>query len=293
MLHSMTGFGAAALETAESVWQLELRSVNNRYLKTQVVVPDDFTFLETDLEKQLRAQLVRGTVSLRLRYRALSEESAPQLNTAAIKEYMTQLANLVADDQQLTIDLATLALLPGVAQPTEFSEEQKETAARIATQLLATALEHLLHMRRAEGAALANDFLEHLRSMQSRLAVIRERSPHVVTEYRDRLLKRVNDLLAQSGVELAANDLLKEVSVFADRSDISEEIVRLEAHIVQFQRYMASSEPSGRKMEFIAQEMMREANTMGSKTGDAEISREIIEIKSTIDRIKEQVMNVE
>lgn len=293
MIHSMTGFGSASRETDDASWTLELRSVNNRYLKTQIVLPDDLTFLEPLLEKELRAKLTRGTVSLRLRCRTKSEQSAPTLNYAAIREYVLQLAPLFEHNPSSSLDLATFALLPGVAQPPELSTAQQEEVSQIARELLDEAIAQLTKFRAAEGATLAADFDSHLKSMHKRLATIGEQSPRVIEEYRDRLHKRVNDLLAGSGVELAANDLLKEVSVFADRSDISEEVARLDGHIDQFREFMSAAEPAGRKMEFIAQEMMREANTMGSKTGDADISREIIEIKSTVDRIKEQVMNVE
>ena len=141
--------------------------------------------------------------------------------------------------------------------------------------------------RRGETRVAVSCFPEIMRS------ATRARTPLVVTEYRDRLFSRIQQLLAGSSIEMAANDLLKEVSVYAERCDISEELSRLDGHLSQFETATRASEPPGRKLEFIAQEMLREANTIGSKASDTEIAREIIEIKSAVDRIKEQVQNAE
>ena len=148
-------------------------------------------------------------------------------------------------------------------------------------------------MRATEGQALAEDLRGQCDLIRRCLDTIRQRAPVVVTEYRDRLKTRIEELIADSSVRLAEEDLLKEVSIYAERSDISEELSRLAGHLEQFAAVMGGAEPAGRKLEFIAQEMLREANTMGSKTGDAAIAREIIEIKGAVDRIKEQVANAE
>lgn len=293
MISSMTGFGDAHLENMEQAYSLELRSVNNRYFKANIHLPDEFAFLESEAERYLRERISRGSITVRVHVRALTAKLAPELNVPAIRHYVEQLANAVGNGRNVTVDLATLALLPGVAQPHELSSNEREQSWGLIEKLLAAALARLLEMRRAEGALLADDLRQHCAQIRAQLTVIQQRAPAVTLEYRDRLLARVNQLLAGSGVVLAANDLLKEVAIYADRSDISEEVSRLGGHLEQFEKYMAAPEAAGRKLEFIAQEMMREANTMGSKTGDVEISRAIIEIKSSVDRIKEQVLNVE
>ncbi len=293
MIHSMTGFGEARREEGDRVYHLEIRSVNNRYLKSVVHLPDEFSFLEGEVEKLLRQRLTRGSVTLRLYVRDLSPQAALDINAAAVQAYVAHLRGMAGDDPRMTIDLATLLTLPGACQPREFSEQEKEHRWEILQALASEAVERLIEMRQAEGRALAKDLTTHCERMWTSLKLIRERGPAVIEEYRDRLKARVEQLIAHSGVELAQDDLLKEVSIYAERSDISEELSRLEGHLEQFATLTKSAEPPGRKLEFIAQEMLREANTMGSKTGDAAIAREIVEIKSAIDRIKEQVQNAE
>lgn len=293
MMHSMTGFGDAQAESVDWAYHLELRSVNNRYFKSSIHLPDELSFLEPELERRLRAALTRGTVSVRLHRRATSARSAPEINLSALRHFLDQLAPVLAALPQARLDPATLALLPGMVQPHDLTDEERDAAGALVLELLEAALGRLVDMRNTEGAALAGDLRQHCEGIRTRLSEIRTRAPRVVEEYRDRLLTRIRQLLTGSGVELGAQDLLREVAVYADRSDISEEITRLGGHIDQFLRFMDAPEPAGRKLEFIAQEMLREANTMGSKTGDAEIAGHIIEIKSAVDRIKEQVANVE
>lgn len=293
MIRSMTGFGEARLEEAGQAYHFELRSVNQRYLKAAIYLPEDFAFLETDVERLLRERLTRGSVTARLHVRQVGPEAALPLNTAALLAYVSQLRQAAGNDARVTIDLATLLTLPGVCQPRELTDAEREHNWDILQRLVVQALDALMTMRTLEGQALADDLKAHAAIIQDALDAIRTRAPAVVVEYRNRLLSRVNELIADSNVRLAEADLLKEVSVYADRSDVSEELSRLGGHLDQFLGLMNASEPAGRKLEFIAQEMLREANTMGSKTGDAEIARRIIEIKSAIDRIKEQVANAE
>ncbi len=291
MILSMTGFGEAQLEEQGHAYHLEIRSVNNRYFKASIHLPDDFAFLEANLEQMLRRQLVRGSVSLRLYVRDLSAGAAQDVNQAAIRHYLARLQEVAPPEANLVVDLATLAMLPGVCQPHELSEQQRQQGIAIVTRLAEQAIGRLLEMRRTEGNTLAADLLAHCDAIDRELGAIRAHVPEMVEKYRDRLLARVEELLARSNVHLAAEDLLKEVSIYAERSDISEEINRLGSHLEQFRQAIGGNEPAGRKLDFIAQEMLREANTVGSKAGDADVARHVIEIKGAIDRIKEQVQN--
>jgi len=293
MIRSMTGFGDAQVEEDGHAYHLELRSVNSRYFKATVRVPDDFNYLEPELERLLRQRLTRGSVTLRLSIRDLSEQAAHEINIAAVRQYISQLQAAMTSQPGLTFDLATLAMLPGVCQPPDLTDEQREHSGGVIAKLSEAALDKLAEMRATEGRALAADLEIHSSQVRTHLADVEQRVPCVVEEYRDRLATRVQELIGSSGVRLSEQDLLKEVSIYAERSDISEEISRLRSHLDQFDACIASPEPAGRKMEFISQEMLREANTMGAKAGDAEIARHIVEIKSAIDRIKEQVLNVE
>ena len=293
MLHSMTGFGDAQVEEGGLVYHVEIRSFNQRYFKPTLHLPDEFGYLESDVERLLRSRLTRGSVTLRLYVRALGSQAAVEINQPAVQAYVAQLREAAGEYERLTIDLATLLTLPGVCQTPELTEGQRAQHWQMVERLTQQALQKLIAMRAAEGQALAADLKRHCATIASALAAVRARAPVVLTEYRDRLKARITELIADSSVRLAEDDLLKEVSIYAERSDISEELSRLAGHLEQFLAVMDAREPPGRKLEFIAHEMLREANTMGSKTGDAQIARQIIEVKSAIDRIKEQVANAE
>lgn len=292
-IRSMTGFGEAAREVDGNVYHVEIRSVNNRYFKPSMRLPEDFGFMEQDLERLIRSRVSRGTVNLRLWLRTMQADAAHALNVPALKNYILQLRDVAGDKPHLGIDLATLALLPGVCQPQEMSLDQRDSRWQVASDITNEALDRLIGMRTVEGEALSQDLLNHCKVIRDGLEKVRSRVPHVVTEYHERLHSRVEQLLAKENMQLAAEDLAREVAIYADRSDINEEIARLTGHCDQFEAAMKQGEAAGRKLEFIAQEMLREANTMGSKSGDAELAKYIIEIKSAVDRIKEQVMNVE
>jgi uncharacterized protein (TIGR00255 family) len=292
MILSMTGFGEARLEEEGRAYHLDIRSVNNRYFKSSIRLPDDFVFMETELEQLLRRRLIRGSVTVRVYVRDLSASAAQDVNLAAIQHYLSQLGSVPTPGANSAIDLATLAMLPGVCQPRELTDKERAHGEAVIMQLMKSALDELLEMRAAEGRALAEDLKQHCAVIRKYLEAIQTRAPAMVAAYRDRLTRRVEELLAGSNVRLAAEDLLKEVSVYAERSDVSEELSRLTSHLEQFDQATASAESSGRKLDFIAQEMLREANTIGAKASDADIARHVIEIKGAIDRIKEQVQNV-
>lgn len=293
MIRSMTGFGDAQLVADTQAYHVEIRSVNNRYFKGSIHLPDEFGFLEPDVERLVRERVTRGSVTLRVHRRDLSPNAAQDVNAAAMRRYVEQMQAVRRDDAGLVIDLAKIALLPGVCQPREVTEAERESYWGVVSKLVDAAVERMLDMRATEGKSLADDLMRHVTRIRDHLARVRERAPVVVQEYRDRLKTRIDELLSQSNIRLAEHDLLKEVSIYAERSDISEEISRLAAHLDQVEECLSSREPAGRKLDFLAQELLREANTMGAKASDAQIAKDIIEIKSAIDRVKEQVQNVE
>lgn len=289
----MTGFGDVHLDEHGHAFHLEIRSVNNRFLKTSIHLPDELAYLEAEIEPLIRRRLTRGTITLRLHVRDLSAAAAQELNAAAIQNYVRQLRAAAPADAAVTIDLATLAALPGVCQPRELTEDERTRTWDSLRKLLDAALDRLVAMREREGRMLAADIEAHAERIRRNLDAVRVRAPLVIEEYRQRLTARVQELLARSGASLAPDDLLREVAIFAERSDVAEEIARLGSHLEQIAECDAWAEPAGRKLDFIVQEMLREANTIGSKAGDGEIARHVIEIKSAIDRLKEQVQNVE
>ena len=289
----MTGYGAAQEEQEGVSYRLEIRSLNNRYLKTNIKLPEHLQILEAELEKLLRQRLHRGSISYTLYFKDGSAETAAEINVPVIARYLEQLRGLADDRLQLSVDLAALLQLPGVCQPAELEEEARRRHWEVIQRLTDKALEQLIRMREVEGQALRDDLLAHCQAIRGHLSSVQERCPAVVEEYGRRLQQRVNTLLTEAQLDLDQDTLIREVAVFADRCDVSEEIARLSSHLDQFVAVCNAREYAGRKLDFLAQELLREANTIASKANDTVVSRHTVEIKSLIDRIKEQVQNVE
>lgn len=292
MIHSMTGYGEAQYHDGDVSYVLELRSVNNRYFKASIKLPDHLTLFESAVEKMLRSRLARGSVIYVLRVRDTSAEAAQDINVAALKRYLDQLAR-VPMDGPIQIDLAAVLALPGVCQPPEMDESERERQHKIIAQLTHAAVDRLIDMRKTEGRALRDDLVSHCKQIRQHLAAVAERAPTVLAEYNQRLLQRANELLGKGTLQLQLDDVRREVAVYAERCDINEEIARLRSHLDQFERLCDHGEQAGRRLDFLAQEMLREANTIGSKANDAVLAQHVVEIKGAIDRVKEQVQNVE
>ncbi|MCK6457447.1 MAG: YicC family protein [Phycisphaerae bacterium] len=292
MILSMTGFGSAERTEGGVHYRVEIRSVNNRYFKATIKLPELLQRFESDIEQQLRQRLGRGSVSYSLRIRDAAGSVMAEINVAALQSIVERLRGLRADGASVQIDLAALLALPGIVEPPDIDESM--AAARQATIRAVTdeAIGRLIEMRRSEGAALRADLAGQCVRIRELVSRVRARSPLVVEDYHRKLRVRVNALLAQGGVELNQDDLVREIAIFAERCDVNEEIARLESHLEQFLQICDRGEEAGRKLDFLAQELLREANTIGSKANDAEIARLIVDTKATIDRIKEQVQNV-
>jgi uncharacterized protein (TIGR00255 family) len=292
----MTGYGEARHETDALTVAIEVRSLNNRYLKISVRAPEPYNLLEPEFEKVIRRTVRRGTVQVHLRYERRYGPQDYRINATALASYLNQLRG-IKDELGMTGAaeswLSHLLALPGVVDDPESAVAGLEEDWPVLERVLHDALGRLQAMRQEEGRAMRQEFLEHRGTLGVRLEQIRSRAPVAVTAYRDRLHERVRALLSELDVKVDRSDLIKEVSIFSERSDIAEEIVRLASHLDQFQGILDELESPGRKLEFLTQEMFREANTMGSKASDVEISRHVVEIKGTLERIRELVQNVE
>ena len=292
MIVSMTGYGAAEQVENGATYALEVRSFNNRYFKATVKLPERLQFLEVEVEKLLRARISRGSVTYALRIKDRSESGAQALNVSALQEYVDQLTRVrVAPGVQTMIELASLVALPGVCE--QPGDVDRDAVLRIITALTERVLASLMTMRREEGDALHRDLVQSCKEIRSELDSIRSKAPGVVTEYHQRLRDRVATLLKAGELALEAEALSREVAVFAERCDISEEITRLTSHLDQFAQMCDRGEQVGRTLDFLTQELLREANTIASKSNDAGITRSVVEIKGRIDRLREQVQNVE
>jgi uncharacterized protein (TIGR00255 family) len=294
MLLSMTGFGSAHGQVDGVEYAIETRSVNNRYLKISLKLPEPWASAEGEFEKRVRGRLRRGTVTLSVRMKVPQDLAAYRVNTAAVRQYVDQLRELETDraDSLLRIDLGALLALPGVCEPPPLEELCERTHEGLVA-LVDQALAGLIDMRREEGRALEADLLGNCDVVERNLALVAGRCDVVVQEYHDRLAARVAELTNAGRINVDEDILAREVAIFAERCDVAEEVSRLTGHITQFREALDAGEPIGRKLDFIAQEMLREANTIASKSNDTEIARAVVDVKTAIDRIKEQVQNVE
>lgn len=294
MIRSMTGFGQACAEIEGVVYTVEIRSVNNRYLKIQVRLPDMLAFLEGEIDKLHRQHIQRGTVNYSLCMKNVSGQALFDIDENTLAAYLKRLKALLgAEEAHGRIDLAGMLTLPGIVQPAIPTEEQTERMRQAALMLTQQALEKLTLSRGEEGRILQADLLSNCDRIGAHLETIGKRVDTVVQDYHKRLKERVENLLAQAKLKLDEDLLAREVAIFAERCDIAEEVSRLGAHLQQFRECCEKGDSVGRRLDFVTQEMLREANTIASKSADAGIAHSVIEIKCAIDRIKEQVQNAE
>jgi len=290
----MTGQGSAHVTEEGVSVAAEVRTVNSRYFKLALRTSDGYGPLESRIEEVVRRYVRRGTVQVDLRVDRESAADDFRLNETALASYqrqLTEVASRLKLDAQVTLE--ALLALPGVVDERVSRIVDADAGWPLVERTLVQALEGLTKMRTGEGAAMAADMSTQCKSMSQELDCIAERAPLVTEGYRDRLTERLNKLLAEFEVRVEAADVIREVGLFSERSDISEEVVRLRHHLDQFDSIMELDESSGRKLEFITQEMFRETNTIGSKANDADIGRHVIEIKAAIERIREMIQNVE
>ena len=297
-LLSMTGFGEARDDRDGYAIVVELRTVNSRYFKLHLRTTDGFAALDSRAEATVREFIKRGTIHCNIRVRHTGTADDYRINTSVLNQYLDQLQE-VAASRQIDLDveeklrLEPLAALPGVVEEASTDAQDASHVWPLVEPTLRAALEQLSKMRAAEGTALAKDLQDQCATVEKSLDKVATRVPAVTEHYRQRIEDRVNEALSALNVTVDPADLVREVSFFAERSDISEEIVRLRSHLKQFAQAMELPESAGRKLEFICQEMGRETNTIGSKANDSEISQEVVEIKAALERIREQIQNVQ
>ncbi|MEM6312488.1 MAG: YicC/YloC family endoribonuclease, partial [Planctomycetota bacterium] len=293
MIHSMTGFGNASAHVDATHYAVEIRSVNNRYLKPTLRLPEALAGLEPKLEARLRKALGRGSVTYTLHLKTDAADAALEVNTAALQSYVDALKPFADADRP--VDLASLLTLPGVladpaAEPTDLLKQHEAPVLELTDKALATLVEH----RRAEGRALQGELDKHLDVIAANVERVAEKAPRIVKDYHRRLTARVNELITEAALKVEESELIREVAVFAEKADVAEEIQRLGHHVEHFRSTcQQDAAQAGRKLDFLTQEMLREANTIGSKANDADIAAHVVDIKGAIDRLKEQVQNVE
>ena len=290
----MTGFGRGSASGDGFVVGVEIKSVNNRYLDVHLRAPQELTSMEMDIRKRVNARLSRGRVDLNISFDRTGEAATYEINQAVVAAYVDALReiqrqfNLTGD-----IDVSAIARLPGALS----SPRNELTEAMVAgiDNAIDKALDHLEQMREMEGASLANEMRSRLQKIQQTIPKIEASATGLTEAYQQRLQKRIIELASRGGqsIELDPSRLAQEVAYLADRSDITEELARLKSHVEQFREAIESEEEVGKRLDFLLQELNREANTVLSKSTDISIKEAALAIKAEVEKLREQVQNVE
>jgi len=288
----MTGFGAAVAEKGGLSLRAEVRAVNHRYLQLKLRLPGELANLEPEVERRVRKRVERGALTLSVSASGTATLRAPQVDAAAARAYKLKLERLARElGLEADVDLGLLAGLPGVIAA-EVDERGLEREARLLTKAVDGALDALDEMREREGAAMARDLERSAKAIARLVGRIGKRMPLVVRGHHEQLKRRVTELLeGRAGPSDA--DLARELALIADRMDVSEELTRLASHLDQLEVLRQRPGAVGRQLDFLVQEFLREANTIGSKCNDAQAAHLVVELKTWIERLREQVQNVE
>jgi uncharacterized protein (TIGR00255 family) len=294
MINSMTGYGQAQGEVNGVSYLVEIKTVNHRYFKAIIRLPEPVSFIEEDIDKLLRNDMSRGTINYVLRLKNSSVNALFDIDETALKTIAEKLNRAgSAAGINGAIDIGNLLSLPGIIQPALPDKQASEQIREKVLEVSLEAINKVKQMRAAEGGFLEADLKKHCSAIGKDLGQISARGDVVLQEYAAKLKQRVDVLLAEVKLKLDEETLAREVAIFAERSDISEEVSRLDSHLQQFSQACQANELAGRKLDFISQEMLREANTIASKASDTNIIRCVVDMKCRIDRIKEQVQNIE
>lgn len=292
MARSMTGFGRAQAETEKMTVSVELKSVNHRYFELYTRVPRTYSFLEEKIKGYLQGRIARGKIECSVLVEALdSDDVVVKVNHALAKAYLSAL-NELSETYEIRNDISASSL---TRYGEIFSVHKEETDEDAVWEVVKTALEsacdNFIAMREREGEKLCEDILGRAENIIDMVSFVEKRSPETVREHNEKLRQRIRDLIDDANVD--EQRLITEAAIYADKIAVDEETVRLRSHIEQLRAMFEDTAAVGRKMDFLVQEINREANTIGSKASDMEITRKVVDIKAEIEKIREQVQNIE
>lgn len=292
MLKSMTGFGRCEIDTTERKLIVELKAVNHRYLEMSIKMPKKISFFETGIRNVLKKYINRGKIDVFITYEDYTEGKAcVKYNKEIAKEYYDHLKQMSADfGLENDVKVSLLSRFPDVLSLEEQMVDENELW-QLVEQTIIQAAERFVESRVTEGNHLKSDLVQKLDNMVSLVEFIEEREPQIISEYRKKLTDKVSELLGDTKIDESI--LATEITIFADKICVDEETVRLKAHIQSMKETLMEGSNVGRKLDFIAQEMNREANTILSKANDLLVSNKAIDLKTEIEKIREQIQNIE
>lgn len=291
MIKSMTGYGKANLSKEKKEYQVEIKSVNHRYLDISVKIPRVLSYLEEEVKKEIASKVKRGKIDVFITFENNSTEGKEiKINTEIAKIYIDELKKLAKQENILAnIEVTEISKFPDVLNIQNNQEDET-----IKNELLETvnqATERLVQMRAMEGSKIAEDLLSRVKAIQKKVQEISSLSTGLIEEYVVKLEGRIKEILKSQEIDEAR--LAQEVVIYADKCSVEEEVTRLRSHISQFEELLISEGAIGKKLDFIIQEMNRETNTIGSKANNLKITNEVIDVKTELENIREQVQNIE
>ena len=291
MIKSMTGYGKSNITKNLREYQVEIKSVNHRYLDVSIKMPRSLSYLEEEIKKAVSAKLTRGKVDVFITFNNNSLEGRDiKINTEIARMYIKELRDL-AETEGIVADIPVteISKLPDVL--TIQNNQDDETIKSELLEVTNKAIENLVEMRKVEGEKIAQDLLVRIQDIEEKVKKISSLSTGLIEEYVVKLNTRIKELLQDQEIDEAR--LAQEVVIYADKCSIEEEVTRLNSHIYQFRELLNSNEAMGKKLDFMIQEMNRETNTIGSKANNLEITNEVINMKTQLENIREQVQNIE
>lgn len=292
MLKSMTGFGRAVKEIDGYVITVELKSVNHRYFEFSSRIPRQYGFLDEKLKSFINSRVSRGKVECFVTIEALNTDAAEVLVNNTLASAYVKALKEIAENYELKEDFgaSTISRFADVLVVKKADEDEEKIWGYVKS-VCDEAIDKFIAMREVEGAKMHDDIYSRGQFILDCIGFIEERSPQTVKEYNDKLVERVHDLIGDVSLDEAR--IIQEVAIYADKVAVAEETVRLRSHIDQLNAFINSAEPVGRKMDFLVQEINRETNTIGSKANDVDIARKVVDIKAEVEKIREQIQNIE
>ena len=293
MISSMTGYGRGQAQSVNAIVSIELRSVNSRYCEVSARLPRQLAEYETRIQNSIKQSITRGRINIQLQLESSLEEGlSVDLNQSAVRGYI-QLLNKLKETSGINepVTLSHLLSFPNVISSIEESTETSEDLWNAIEKALHTAIESLKSMRLQEGQALHDDLILRLDAIEKGLSLVEQRSPERVTESRTRLQDRLQEIMDDDRIDQDRLEL--EITLLADRLDVTEECVRLHSHLQLFREALSDEKPVGRKLNFITQEINREINTIGSKANDTRMGHIVVDMKEELEKIREQIQNIE
>ncbi len=287
----MTGYGRANLSKKEREYQVEIRSVNHRYLDISVKMPRVLSYLEEEVKKQISSKVNRGKIDVFITFENNSTEGKEiKINTEIAKIYIDELKKLANQEEiSANIEVTEISKFPDVLSIQNNRED--ETIKSELLETISQATEKLVQMRTTEGSKIAEDLLVRIKLIQEKVKEISSLSTGLIEEYVVKLESRIKEILKNQEIDEAR--LAQEVVIYADKCSVEEEVTRLKSHISQFEKLLNTEEVIGKKLDFIIQEMNRETNTIGSKANNLEITNDVIDVKTELENIREQIQNIE